>query len=124
MRPAEPLAAAAAVWDIAVPSRPGPVAGVKMAGFRARAKELADLPVVPYPAVTLVIDQSHLHRDVRAFTGATPTAIAAAPWLAVDPIAWATPQHPTHAGPTPAPAPAALITTAEHSSKTPAGAAA
>src|SRR5215475_1234723 len=94
MRPAEPLAAAAAVWDIAVPSRPGPVAGVKMAGFRARAKELADLPVVPYPAVTLVIDQSHLHRDVRAFTGATPTAIAAAPWLAVDPIAWAAPPPP------------------------------
>src|SRR5262245_22980783 len=59
MRPAEPLAAAAAVWDIAGPSRPGPAAGVKMAGFRARAKEPADLPVVPYPAVTLVIDLGH-----------------------------------------------------------------
>jgi len=39
-------------------------------------------------------DQSHLHRDVLAFTGITPTAVAAAPWLAVDPIAWAAPQHP------------------------------
>src|SRR5262249_15315371 len=48
-------------------------------------------------------DQSHLHRDVRAFTGATPTAIAAAPWLAVDPIAWATPQHPPSTQPTPPP---------------------
>lgn len=33
-------------------------------------------------------DQSHLHRDVRAFTGATPTALARAPWLAVDDVAW------------------------------------
>jgi len=35
-------------------------------------------------------DQSHLHRDVMAFAGATPTAVAVAPWLAVDPVAWAT----------------------------------
>jgi AraC-like DNA-binding protein len=34
-------------------------------------------------------DQSHLHRDVVAFTGATPTAVAVAPWLAVDDVAWA-----------------------------------
>jgi len=34
-------------------------------------------------------DQSHLHREVMAFAGATPTAIAVAPWLAVDPVAWA-----------------------------------
>lgn len=33
-------------------------------------------------------DQSHLHRDVMAFTGTTPTAVATAPWLAVDPVAW------------------------------------
>lgn len=38
-------------------------------------------------------DQSHLHRDVMTFAGATPTAVAVAPWLAVDDIAWATPQH-------------------------------
>jgi len=59
MRPAEPLRAAAAVWDIAVPSRPGRLAGVRMAGFRDRATDLVDLPVVPYPAVTLVIDLGH-----------------------------------------------------------------
>src|SRR5215475_9544885 len=56
MPPAEPVRGAAAVWDIAVPSRPGRLAGVSMAGFSDRAKDLVDLPVVPYPAVTLVID--------------------------------------------------------------------
>ena len=34
-------------------------------------------------------DQSHLHRDVMTFAGVTPTAVAVAPWLAVDDIAWA-----------------------------------
>ena len=33
-------------------------------------------------------DQSHLHREVRAFAGLTPTALAAAPWLAIDDVAW------------------------------------
>jgi AraC-like DNA-binding protein len=33
-------------------------------------------------------DQSHLHRDVVAFTELTPTAVAAAPFLAVDDVAW------------------------------------
>ncbi|WP_306317767.1 MULTISPECIES: AraC family transcriptional regulator [unclassified Streptomyces] len=37
-------------------------------------------------------DQSHLHRDVRAFTGATPSAIAETPFLAVDDVAWAAPR--------------------------------
>jgi AraC-like DNA-binding protein len=36
-------------------------------------------------------DQSHLHREVMAFAGLTPAAVAAAPWLAVDHIAWARP---------------------------------
>jgi AraC-like DNA-binding protein len=38
-------------------------------------------------------DQSHLHRDAMAFAGMTPTAVAVAPWLAVDDIAWAAPEH-------------------------------
>ncbi|WP_433301715.1 helix-turn-helix domain-containing protein [Actinoplanes sp. CA-030573] len=33
-------------------------------------------------------DQSHLHREVREFTGLTPAAVAAAPWLAIDDVAW------------------------------------
>jgi AraC-like DNA-binding protein len=38
-------------------------------------------------------DQSHLHRDVMAFTGGTPSAVAVAPWLGVDDIAWPAPQY-------------------------------
>ncbi|MCA2229554.1 AraC family transcriptional regulator [Nonomuraea aurantiaca] len=33
-------------------------------------------------------DQSHLHRDVVAFTGVTPATVAGEPFLAVDDIAW------------------------------------
>ncbi len=33
-------------------------------------------------------DQSHLHRDVMAFTGVTPATMAGEPFLAVDDIAW------------------------------------
>lgn len=39
-------------------------------------------------AETGYADQSHLHREVRAFAGATPTAVAAAPWLEIDDVAW------------------------------------
>ena len=39
-------------------------------------------------AMTGFADQSHLHREVVAFTGTTPVAVAAAPWLAVDSDAW------------------------------------
>ncbi len=43
-------------------------------------------------------DQSHLHRDVRAFTGATPAAVAVAPWLAVDEAAWGGSGNPLQEG--------------------------
>ena len=36
------------------------------------------------------VDQPHLNREVKAFTGLTPAAVAAAPWLAIDRIAWPT----------------------------------
>jgi AraC-like DNA-binding protein len=35
------------------------------------------------------VDQSHLHRDVAEFTGATPSTMVDDTWLAVDKIAWA-----------------------------------
>jgi AraC-like DNA-binding protein len=38
-------------------------------------------------------DQSHLHRDVMAFTGVTPAALPGEPFLAIDPVAW--PGHGT-----------------------------
>jgi AraC-like DNA-binding protein len=46
-------------------------------------------------------DQSHLHRDVLAFTGVTPTRVAGEQWLAVDGIAWTEPRGCGHgpAGP-------------------------
>jgi AraC-like DNA-binding protein len=56
MPSAERVRAGAAVWDIAIPSRPGRLPGVSMAGFSDRGKDLIDLQVVPYPAATLVID--------------------------------------------------------------------
>jgi AraC-like DNA-binding protein len=34
------------------------------------------------------VDQSHLHRDVMTFAGVTPAAVAVAPWLTVDDVAW------------------------------------
>ncbi|WP_439382194.1 helix-turn-helix domain-containing protein [Amycolatopsis lexingtonensis] len=35
-------------------------------------------------------DQSHLHREAKAIAGLTPTELAAAPWLAIDDVAWPT----------------------------------
>jgi AraC-like DNA-binding protein len=58
MRSAESARDAAAVWNIAIPSRPGRLPGVSMAGFRDRATDLVDLRTVPYPAVTVVVDFS------------------------------------------------------------------
>ena len=34
------------------------------------------------------VDQSHLTREVKAFAGLTPAAVAEAPWLAIDDVAW------------------------------------
>jgi AraC-like DNA-binding protein len=39
-------------------------------------------------------DQSHLHRDVMAFTGTTPAAVPGEPFLRVDDRAWPTGGHP------------------------------
>lgn len=39
------------------------------------------------------VDQSHLHRDVVAFAGVTPAAVALTPFLAVDDVAWPAPKQ-------------------------------
>lgn len=39
-------------------------------------------------ATTGYVDQPHLHREVKSFTGLTPSAVAVAPWLAIDQTTW------------------------------------
>lgn len=41
-------------------------------------------------------DQSHLHRDAAAFAGLTPAAVATAPWLSIDGIAWSEEAYAEH----------------------------
>ncbi|CAL2056839.1 MULTISPECIES: AraC family transcriptional regulator [Streptomyces] len=48
------FARGAATWDVECPRRPSPVAGVTMAGFRVR--DLEALRIVPFPAVTLLLE--------------------------------------------------------------------
>ena len=56
MREAEPAREGRPSWEIAVPDGPGLLPGVMMAGFSDRANDLADVPLVPHPAVTLLFD--------------------------------------------------------------------
>lgn len=56
MRSDEPVRDATALWHITTPQRPRRVPGVAMAGFRERHAGPVDLPVIPYPAVTLLVD--------------------------------------------------------------------
>ncbi|WP_326823691.1 helix-turn-helix domain-containing protein [Streptosporangium sp. NBC_01756] len=48
----------------------------------------AGQPAARVAAESGYVDQSHLHREVTTFAGLTPTALAGAPWLAVDDVAW------------------------------------
>ncbi|WP_328631710.1 helix-turn-helix domain-containing protein [Streptomyces sp. NBC_00356] len=48
----------------------------------------AGRPAADVATVSGYVDQPHLHRDVREFTGLTPSAVARAPWLAIDDVAW------------------------------------
>jgi AraC-like DNA-binding protein len=65
----------------------------KRAARLVRFDHAAHLLAAGRPAADAAIesgyaDQSHLHREVREFTGLTPAAVGAAPWLAIDDIAW------------------------------------
>jgi AraC-like DNA-binding protein len=56
VRPANPVRAEAPSWDIAVPARPGRLAGVAMAGLSDRENDLVDVGLVPHPAVMVIFD--------------------------------------------------------------------
>lgn len=66
-----------------------PKQAVKLVRFDHAAHRLvAGERAARVAADTGYADQSHLHRDVMAFTGATPATMAGEPFLAVDDIAW------------------------------------
>jgi AraC-like DNA-binding protein len=65
----------------------------KRAAQLVRFDHAAHLLVAGHAAASVAaesgyVDQSHLHREVKAFAGLTPTAVAVAPWLAIDDVAW------------------------------------
>jgi AraC-like DNA-binding protein len=68
----------------------------KRAARLVRFDQAVHLLAVGHPPASVAtesgyVDQSHLHREVNAFTGLTPTAVATAPWLAIDDLAWQAP---------------------------------
>jgi helix-turn-helix protein len=83
------------------PCLPGPVAGrrpgggitPKRAAQPVRFDHAVHLLAAGHDAASVAadsgyVDQSHLHREVKAFAGLTPAAVAVAPWLAIDDVAW------------------------------------
>ncbi|TDD02951.1 AraC family transcriptional regulator [Nonomuraea deserti] len=56
MGSSEPVRPGTPRWKITVPSRPGRLPGVVMAGFSDQANEFRDVALVPHPAVTVLFD--------------------------------------------------------------------
>lgn len=72
----------------------GPKRAAQLVRFDHAAHRLAaGVPPALVAAEGGYADQSHLHRDVQDFAGVTPAAVAVAPWLAVDDVAWGAPEH-------------------------------
>jgi AraC-like DNA-binding protein len=66
------------------PKRAAPLARFDLAGHRLAAGVRA----ARVAAEGGYADQSHLHRDVVGFAGATPGHLATSPWLEADEVAW------------------------------------
>lgn len=68
----------------------GPKQAARLVRFDDAARRLAagETPAA-VAAESGYVDQAHLHHEVTAFAGLTPAAVAGAPWLAVDDVAWA-----------------------------------
>lgn len=65
----------------------------KHAARLVRFDHAAHLLVAGHPAAGVAAasgyaDQSHLHREVKEFAGLAPAAVAVAPWLTIDDVAW------------------------------------
>jgi AraC-like DNA-binding protein len=72
-----------------------PKRAARLVRFDHAAHLLAAGHAAAYVAVESgYVDQSHLHRDIRAIAGLTPTALANAPWLAIDDVAWPASSQP------------------------------
>jgi AraC-like DNA-binding protein len=66
-----------------------PKRAAQLIRFDAAAHRLADGQTAAAAALASgYADQSHLHREIMAFTGTTPGALATKPFLAVDDVAW------------------------------------
>ncbi|MFD9942781.1 helix-turn-helix domain-containing protein [Nonomuraea sp. NPDC059023] len=77
----------AATWEVAVPRRPGRVAGVTMAGFRVG--DLDALRMVPHPAVTLLLEFGSGAPVLDHAAGRQGGSIAAGPGFGTGGTAWA-----------------------------------
>ena len=74
-----------------------PKRAVRLVRFDHAAHRLAAGENTAYVAVDSgYADQSHLHRDVMAFTGTTPATVANEAFLAVDDVAWPARSRPAH----------------------------
>lgn len=67
-----------------------PKHAARLVRFDHAAHLLAAGAAAQVAAASGYADRAHLHREVKAFTGATPTAVATAPRLAIDDTAWPT----------------------------------
>ena len=78
-------------WQLGLP----PKRAARLVRFdHAVHRLVAGQPAASVAADGGYADQSHLHRDVMAFTGLTPATVVNEPFLAIDDVAWGWPGRP------------------------------